>query len=146
MSRCLISSLQIVYSNRYWIGRLYETLYPPSFHLGNVASLDIAALPEASGFKIARMWSLDTLYSLSRHRYDTKFLTVVCQTARFCFFLDKQEALGYVSKAPVINVFSMMPDFLRKVGEESICVVPEIVYSLLRMEHQSILLGALFVK
>jgi hypothetical protein len=147
MSRYPSLKLQIVYSHRYWIGRLYETLYPPSFHLGNVANIDIAALPEANiGFKVAKLWSLSILYSPSHHRHDPKILTVVCQTARFCFFLDKQQAFGYVSSAPVINLFSTMADFLRKSGEELICVVPEILDSLSRMEYQCVPRGALFVK
>ncbi|KAF8807162.1 hypothetical protein BYT27DRAFT_7189247 [Phlegmacium glaucopus] len=132
---------------RYWIGRLYETLYPPLFHLGNVANLDIAALPEANiGFKVAKMWSLNLLYNPSHHRYDPKNLTVVCQTARFCFLVDKQKALGYVSNAPVINLFRTLPDFSRKSGDVLICIVPEIVDSLLRMERQSIPRGVLFVQ
>jgi hypothetical protein len=148
MCRYLDLKFQIAYSHtRYWIGQLYETLYPPLFQLGNVANLDIAALPEANGFKVAKMWSLNILYSLDHYRnYDSKTLTVICQTARLCFFLDKQGALGNISNAPVINLFSTLPDFWRKSGERSICVVPEIVDSLLRMGYQSILRGVLFVK
>lgn len=112
-----------------------------------MANLDIAVLPEANiGFKVAKMWSLNVLYSRSHHRHDPKILTVICQTARFCFLVDKQRALGYVYKAPVINLFSTLSDFLRKSGDKWISVVPEIVDSLLRMEHQSIPLGVLFVK
>lgn len=145
MLRYLNFSIRIANSfTRYWIGRLYETLYPPSFQLGNVANLDIAALPEADGFKVAKMWSLNILYSQSHQLYDSKNLTMVCQLARFCFFLDKQKALGYVPNAPFINLFSTLPDFCRKPGEESI--VPEIVDSLLRMEYQSIPRGVFFLK
>lgn len=145
MSRYIGLKPQIIHLHRYWIGRLYETLYPPSFHLGNVANLDTA--PEANiGFKVVKMWSLNILYSLSRHLHDPKILTVVCQSARLCFLLDKERALGYVSNAPVINLFGKLSNFLRKSGEELICVVPEIVDSLLRMEHQSIPRGVLFFK
>jgi hypothetical protein len=140
-SRYLNLSIQNTDSyTRYWIGRLYETLYPPSFQLGNVANLDIAALP---GFKVPKMWSLDILYS--HQLYDSKNnLTMVCQIARFCFFLEKQKALGYVPNAPFINIFSTLPDFCRKPGEESIVLT--IVHSLLRMEYQSIPRGVIFLK
>ena len=144
MSRYLSIDIQIVDSYiRYWIGRLYETLYPPSFQLGNVTNLDIAALPETDGFKVPKMWSLNILYSQSHQLYDAKNLTVVCQIARFCFFLEKQKALSYVPNAPFINLFRALPDFCRKSGEESI--VPEIVDSLLRMEYQSIPRGVFFL-
>jgi hypothetical protein len=145
MSRYLSLNIQIVdLYIRYWIGRLYETLYPPSFQLGNVANLDI--LPEADGFKVPKMWSLNILYSQSHQLYDLKSLTVVCQIARFCFFIEKQKALGYVPNAPFINLFSKLPDFWRKFGEESTRVVPEIVDSLLRMEYLSIHRGVFFLK
>ena len=108
-----------------------------------MANLDIAALP---GFKVPRMWSLNILYNQSHHLYDPKNLTVVCQIARFCFFLEKEKALGYVPNAPFINLFSTLRDFWRKLGEESIGVVPEIVDSLLRMEYQSIPRGVSFLK
>lgn len=144
-SKYLSLNIQIVDSyTRYWIGRLYETLYPPSFQLGNVTNLDIAALSEVDGFKVPKMWLLNILYSQSHQIYDSKNLTVVCQIARFCFFLEKQKALGYVPNAPFINLFSALPDFCRKPGEESI--VPEIVDSLLRMEYQSIPRGVFFLK
>ena len=109
-----------------------------------MVNLDIAALPEADGFKVPKMWSLSILYSQSHQLYDSKNLTMVCQIARFCFFLEKQKALGYVPNAPFINLFSTLPDFCRKPGEESI--VPEIVDSLLRMEYQSIPRGVFFLK
>jgi hypothetical protein len=109
-----------------------------------VTNLDIAALPEADGFRVPKMWSLNILYS--HQLYDSKNLTMVCQITRFCFFLEKQKALGYVPNAPFINLFSALPDFCRKSGEESIMIVPEIVDSLLRMEYQSIPRGVFFLK
>ena len=108
-----------------------------------MANLDIAALP---GFEVPRMWSLNILYNQSHHLYDPKNLTVVCQIAKFCFFLEKEKALNYVPNAPFINLFSALPDFCRKLGEEAIGVVPEIVDSLLRMEYQSIPRGISFLK
>jgi hypothetical protein len=111
-----------------------------------VANLDITALPEADALKIPKMWSHDILYSLDHHRYDPKNLTLVCQIAKFCFFLEKQKALGYVPNAPLINLLSTRQDFWQKFGQESIFVVPEIVDSLLKMEYQSILRGVIFVK
>lgn len=145
MSRYLSLNIRTADSyTRYWIGRLYEALYPPSFQLGNVANLDIAALSEA--FNVPKMWSLNILYSQSHQLYDPKNLTVVCQIARFCFFLEKEKSLGYVPNAPFINLFSTLPDFWRKSGEESIRVVPEIVDSLLRTEYQSIPRGVFFLK
>lgn len=141
-----MSSSKNVYSHRYWIGRLYETLFPPSFYLGNVANLDMATLQDANGFKIAKTWSLNILYSLSHHRYDPKFLTIICQCAKFCFFLDKQAARIYISNAPIVSPFNALSDFWRKNGEESICIVPEILDSLLGMEYPSIPRGVLFVK
>ena len=109
----------------------------------NIAPLDIAAPP---GFKVPRMWSLNILYNQSHHQYDPKNLTMVCQIARFYFFLEKEKALGYVPNAPFIKLFSTLPDFTRKLGEESIGVVPKIVDSLLRMEYQSIPRGVSFLK
>jgi hypothetical protein len=138
MSRYIGLNIQIAnLYTRYWIGRLYETLYPPSFQLGNVANLDISALPEANGFNVPRTWSLDILYSQSHHLYDPKNLTVVCQIARLFFFLEKQKAHGYVPNAPSISLFSTLPDFCRKF---------EIVDSLLRTECQSIRRGVSFLK
>ena len=123
MSRYINLSIQIADSyTRYWIGRLYETLYPPSFQLGNVANLDIAALSEVNGFDVPRTWSLDILYSQRHNLYDPKNLTVVCQIARLFFFLGKQRAL---------------PDFCRKF---------EIIDSLSRTECPSILRGVSFLK
>ena len=87
MTRYLSPDTRVIDSyTRYWIGQLYETLYPPSFQLGNVANLDISSLPEANVFKVPRMWSLNILYSQSHHLHDPKNLTLVCQIARFCFF------------------------------------------------------------
>jgi hypothetical protein len=86
-------------SQRYWINRLHETLYPSIYYFWTVASLDVALMPEAHrAIEVVKTWSRDFLYN--RPRWDARLLTAVYQTANICFYLDKADARRYIMVHP----------------------------------------------
>ena len=142
---CLIATPN---SQRYWINRLHETLYPSIYYLGTVASLDVALIPGAHrAIEVVKGWSRDFLYS--RHRLDARLLTAVYQTANLCFYLDRANARQYIYGAPVFNLFNTNTDYCRNLGgndSQGACVVHELARSLQGTDDVFISAGILFVK
>jgi hypothetical protein len=132
---------------RYWINRLYEALNPSVYYLGTVANLDVALIPEAErAIDVVKSWSRDFLYS--QRRMDTMLLTTVYQTTNLCFFLDKPNALQYIHRAPVFDVFDVR-SYCRSLGGDNptnVPIVRELACSLQCTDERFILGGVLFVK
>ena len=132
---------------RHWINRLHETLYPPIYYLGTVASLDDALIPDAHrAIEVVKGWSRDFLYS--RHPCDGKLLTKVYQAVNLSFYLDRANARQYVRVAPVFNLFNY-PNYRRHLGgdgSQTTCVVRELARSLQGTDSAFISVGILFVK
>jgi hypothetical protein len=135
-------------SQRFWINRLHDTLYPSIYYLGTVASLDVALIPEAHrAIEVVKGWSRDFLYS--RPRWDARLLTAVYQTANLCFYLDRANAREYIHGAPVFNLFNKILDYCRQLGgsdSQGACVVHELARSLQGTDDVFISAGIMFVK
>lgn len=133
---------------RFWISRLYETLYPITYLLGGITNFDVAHTPEARrAFAVLRRWCLDVLYHPSyNHDSDPGLLTSLYQVIKLLFHLDKTNATRILIQSRLINDTSANPKLCRKVGDTAIYVLPELVSTLSAVNYDSICRGVLFVK
>ncbi|KJA29102.1 hypothetical protein HYPSUDRAFT_32443 [Hypholoma sublateritium FD-334 SS-4] len=131
---------------RDWIGRISNIFYPVLDRLGGVHSLDTASIPEASNaFALLRGWCLELLYG--RHRHDEpRLLTTAYQVVKLCFYLDKQNTLELIKRSPLLGIFRGLSLFQRPNGENSVCFVDELFYSVSTVNITAVARGVLSVK
>ncbi|KAF8222237.1 hypothetical protein L208DRAFT_1381918 [Tricholoma matsutake] len=149
LDRLKVFLISIRNSQRYWINRLHETLYPSISYLGTVASLDVALIPGYHrAIEVVKGWSRDFLF-YSRHPKRPRLLTEVYQATNLCFYLDRANARRYIDRAPIFNLFHTIPDYFRHLeGNDSpgACVIHDLACSLQGTDNMFISVGILFVK
>ncbi|KAF9524672.1 hypothetical protein CPB83DRAFT_909779 [Crepidotus variabilis] len=131
---------------RHWIGRLYNTLYPPSFQLGNIANADLSAIPEWPKAQTVLRTFCNALLFWPNHRRDLRLLTPGYQIIRIAFLVDKANANREIGRSPLTNIMRNIPDYLRTPGNLSTVILPEIACVLLGTHPHGIQFGILCIK
>ncbi|KAJ7576870.1 hypothetical protein C8J56DRAFT_1171170 [Mycena floridula] len=99
-----------LHRRRYWIRRLHEALYPPTFALGAYPNVDFTALtPEAQkGLQIAKEWVRTLIYSLKLEP-PIPFLTDLIRYANLALLFDRDSAPYYLRQRDYMPIASFRP-------------------------------------
>ncbi|KAJ7237490.1 hypothetical protein B0H12DRAFT_1238227 [Mycena haematopus] len=128
-------------SRRYWILRLYSSLYPSFYRLGSASSLDLGSIPEAeAGFHVVRSWIRTWVYDFEFFPA-SKFLSSLAQVARLSFQLDRKDAMSYLTNSPFMR---MQPSIYLRPGGSY--VIGEFLWLLEGKQEICISAGILFAR
>ncbi|KAF7340216.1 UvrD-like helicase ATP-binding domain-containing protein [Mycena venus] len=128
-------------SRKYWISRLYSSLYPSFYLLGSASSLELRAIPEAeAGFQVVKEWVRSWVYDFEFFPA-IKFLSNLAQVTRLSFQLDRKGAMSYLTSSPFMR---MSPSIYLRPGGNY--VVGEFLWLLEGKEEICISAGVLFVR
>ncbi|KAF8151989.1 hypothetical protein K438DRAFT_1988110 [Mycena galopus ATCC 62051] len=128
-------------SRRYWISRLYSSLYPSFYRLGSASSLDLGSIPEAeAGFQVVKEWVRSWVYDFEFFPA-AKFLSSLVQVARLSFQLDRRDAMSYLTNSPFMR---MQPSLYLRPGGSY--VVGEFLWLLEGKQEICISAGILFAR
>ncbi|KAJ6519176.1 hypothetical protein C8R45DRAFT_1204389 [Mycena sanguinolenta] len=128
-------------SRRYWISRLYSSLYPSFYRLGSASSLDLSSIPEAeAGFQVVRNWIRTWVYDFEFFPAAT-FLSNFARVARLSFQLDRKDAMSYLTNSPFMR---MQPSIYKRPGGSY--VVGEFLWVLEGKQEICISAGILFAR
>ncbi|KAK7064824.1 UvrD-like helicase ATP-binding domain-containing protein [Favolaschia claudopus] len=126
---------------RYWITRLYSSLYPSFYRLGSASSLDLGSIPEAeAGFRVVKEWVRSWVYDFEFFPAP-KFLSNLAQVCRLSFQLDPKGAMSYLTNSAFMR---MQPSVYVRAGSNY--VVGEFLLSLEGRQETCISAGVLFVR
>ncbi|KAH8834708.1 hypothetical protein DL96DRAFT_1808678 [Flagelloscypha sp. PMI_526] len=95
-------------SQRIWLERLYDALFPPFHSLGNLASLRSGLIPEGKeAFQVVKYWSQDLLRTrFSDPSIHAQALSELMRISFLSFFFDKDDAAKYIFAAPCLKRFN----------------------------------------
>ncbi|ESK85770.1 hypothetical protein Moror_2448 [Moniliophthora roreri MCA 2997] len=102
---------------RHWMDRFYETLFPPHYTLGTIASLRSSSVPEARrGMQIVKYWCQDVLNQSTvpqSERDRQMYLTLLTRAATIMLTFDDGENTSYLYSSPGIKACNTFKDFVR---------------------------------
>ncbi|KAJ6456165.1 hypothetical protein C8R45DRAFT_1187129 [Mycena sanguinolenta] len=129
-------------SRRYWISRLYSSLYPSFYRLGSASSLNLGSIPEAeAGFQVVRSWIRSWVYDFEFFPATATFLSNLVQVARLSFQLDRKDAMSYLTNSPFMR---LQPSTYKRRGDSY--VVGEFLWMLEGKQEICISAGILFAR
>ena len=133
---------------RFWLGGLYQALFPPHRWLGSIVHLKFKLIPEADkGIQVVRDWVRNLIYTfdLERASPDKKltFLGDFLNLATLAYTFDQVAAREYMRRASCVSV-SRPTDLLR--GKEDQYIVFDLILALDGIDRASIVAGVLFLQ
>ncbi|KAL4254519.1 hypothetical protein ABKN59_003247 [Abortiporus biennis] len=85
---------------RFWIGALYQALYPPSPKMGVVTSLDPKLIPEMdAAIRVVKEWVANILFAADTHTSDPRFLSSMMHAMTLALLFDPVAAHEYIPRA-----------------------------------------------
>ncbi|KAH6917671.1 hypothetical protein BKA70DRAFT_1139349 [Coprinopsis sp. MPI-PUGE-AT-0042] len=133
---------------RFWIRKLFDTLYPPTHFLGSASTARLDRIPEAqSALSAIKAWCRDILYTRPHPRGpDSRVLTTIYEAVILSLTVDRDDASKYAQHGPYILAYATSPIYRRPTAIGDVYVVPELLLSLKGSEKSFITAGLLFLK
>ncbi|KAF6765898.1 hypothetical protein DFP72DRAFT_865003 [Ephemerocybe angulata] len=141
----LVDGKDTVAGRRYWIHKLFETMWPATHHLGfqAIRVSGVADKTVARALLIVRCWSHDILHTHKLANGEEKtLLTFFYEAAFLSLFADRKHAESYLAGAPLVSAFEATAS--RNKGEAAL--LPELYQCLLASDGGFISAGILFLR